>query len=556
MSLYLHQIYSNIYPTAGKQNQKIVKSIISDKTNSEILILHQKFYQLLVNIKLNQFSDIIPEIEVKSYKLHDSLEIQKCIKKYLPSLNKTPNFHVITNDFEIEKFVNYINEIYDISKKIEKLFNNNLDNKNLENDNLENDNLENDNLENDNLENDNLENDNLENDNLENDEKPVSLLSNISNHIKSFFMPNEEDSDNESDTSSLWEETKHESNINNLITEPKENILNENMSFGTINNGTFMCPETQSFDVDGFSFVRRGRGLNYAPFNSFGEYDLYNNININYSSIPIGEHIITKTLDTPEITTEKDYNIINNPNIMEIIYISNSLWERKMLIMSNELSKIYLQNQPLFPEITVGLTYSVKWDDELSNCFNFKLSQIGSGYALDENTIPNIISSIKKFINIDNIYNKIHTNDDDSYKYIIDDYLSRSCYLSDNNSNTVSIETLYNDIIQYAMTIKSGSHLYITKNIIFNHLSDIFDLKSTNINHPIRNIVYTKINPFSNKPDYSLRIGVNRDTYNQLRNANQQIRSELKNPRLNISIWNNSTIEPDFMCKPLSINGD
>ena len=46
------------------------------------------------------------------------------------------------------------------------------------------------------------------------------------------------------------------------------------------------------------------------------------------------------------------------------------------------------------------------------------------------------------------------------------------------------------------------------------------------------------------------------DTIGQsLRNANLQIRSEPPNPQLSVSIWNNSTITPDFMRPPLQISG-
>lgn len=38
-----------------------------------------------------------------------------------------------------------------------------------------------------------------------------------------------------------------------------------------------------------------------------------------------------------------------------------------------------------------------------------------------------------------------------------------------------------------------------------------------------------------------------------LRNANQQIRSEPPNPQQNVSIWNQSTISPDFLRVPLEI---
>jgi hypothetical protein len=523
MSLYLHQIHSNIYPASDNHNQKIVKSIISDKTNSEILILHQKFYKLLVELKLNEFSDIIPEVEVVSYKLDDSVEIQKYIKKYLPSHNKTPNFHVISKDFEFEKLVKYINQIYDISKQIEGLFNN------INND-------------------ETLDDENLDDENLDGDEKPKSLISNISNHIKSLFISpkddSDNDSDNDSDTSSLWEEIKNETNNINLINKINQNIGNTDLINinGTV-NPIQMSQLQNTYDVEGFSFVRRGRGLNYAPYDSFG----INYSDDNYASLFYNEKIIpdTENIENPnnhQIEMKREYNIISNPNIMEFIYVSNSLWERKMLIMSNELSKIYLQNQSLFPEITIGLTYSIQWDNEIANCFNMKLNKI---YSLEPDTIPNIIKSIKQFIRIDNIETKAGTNIDDSYKYIIDDYLSKSCYLSDNNLNFVSLDTLYNDIIQYAMAIKAGSHLYITKDIIFNQLSDIFELNSKNINHPIRNLVYTKISPFSNNPDYGLRIGINRDmSNNNLRNSNLQLRSDVPNPKINVSIWNQSTIEP------------
>ena len=45
------------------------------------------------------------------------------------------------------------------------------------------------------------------------------------------------------------------------------------------------------------------------------------------------------------------------------------------------------------------------------------------------------------------------------------------------------------------------------------------------------------------------------DTIGQsLRNANLQIRSEPPNPQLSVSIWNNSTITPDFLRPPLEIS--
>ena len=44
------------------------------------------------------------------------------------------------------------------------------------------------------------------------------------------------------------------------------------------------------------------------------------------------------------------------------------------------------------------------------------------------------------------------------------------------------------------------------------------------------------------------------DTIGQsLRNANLQIRSEPPNPQTNVSIWNNSTITPDFLRVPMEI---
>ena len=44
------------------------------------------------------------------------------------------------------------------------------------------------------------------------------------------------------------------------------------------------------------------------------------------------------------------------------------------------------------------------------------------------------------------------------------------------------------------------------------------------------------------------------DTIGQtLRNANLQIRSEPPNPQMSVSIWNQSTIEPDFMRPPLEL---
>lgn len=49
-------------------------------------------------------------------------------------------------------------------------------------------------------------------------------------------------------------------------------------------------------------------------------------------------------------------------------------------------------------------------------------------------------------------------------------------------------------------------------------------------------------------------LGVN-SVGSTLRNANMQIRSELPNPRTQVSPWLNSTIEPDLNRKPLEING-
>lgn len=49
-------------------------------------------------------------------------------------------------------------------------------------------------------------------------------------------------------------------------------------------------------------------------------------------------------------------------------------------------------------------------------------------------------------------------------------------------------------------------------------------------------------------------LGVN-SVGSTLRNANMQLRSELPNPRTQVSPWLNSTIEPDLNRKPLEING-
>ncbi len=44
------------------------------------------------------------------------------------------------------------------------------------------------------------------------------------------------------------------------------------------------------------------------------------------------------------------------------------------------------------------------------------------------------------------------------------------------------------------------------------------------------------------------------DTVGQsMRNSNLQLRSEPPNPQMSVSIWNNSTIEPDFLRVPLEI---
>ena len=40
-----------------------------------------------------------------------------------------------------------------------------------------------------------------------------------------------------------------------------------------------------------------------------------------------------------------------------------------------------------------------------------------------------------------------------------------------------------------------------------------------------------------------------------LRNANLQLRSEPPNPQVNVGPWNHSTIEPDFVQRPLEIGG-
>jgi len=40
-----------------------------------------------------------------------------------------------------------------------------------------------------------------------------------------------------------------------------------------------------------------------------------------------------------------------------------------------------------------------------------------------------------------------------------------------------------------------------------------------------------------------------------MRNANLQVRSEPPNPQMNVGPWNHSTIEPDFVQRPLEIGG-
>jgi hypothetical protein len=49
-------------------------------------------------------------------------------------------------------------------------------------------------------------------------------------------------------------------------------------------------------------------------------------------------------------------------------------------------------------------------------------------------------------------------------------------------------------------------------------------------------------------------VGIN-TVAGSLRNANLQLRSEVPNPRGRVSVWNESTIEPDLHRRPLEIDG-
>ena len=73
------------------------------------------------------------------------------------------------------------------------------------------------------------------------------------------------------------------------------------------------------------------------------------------------------------------------------------------------------------------------------------------------------------------------------------------------------------------------------------------------------NSLWAQLNP-AGKGDLSninlLKAGyhIGIDTIGQsLRNANLQIRSEVPNPQVAVSVWNQSTITPDFMRPPLEL---
>jgi hypothetical protein len=178
--------------------------------------------------------------------------------------------------------------------------------------------------------------------------------------------------------------------------------------------------------------------------------------------------------------------------------------------------------------------------------------------AFKENTIGFIIVSIIGFYIVFMFYKYFETKGKSGFEYL-------------NTNNNVAYKNTNLDQQKNIQTVKPSQPL--GQNEVFAAVKGIqttsqgipSSCNKANITNPEEllpkddNNQWAQLNPSGqgmlaniNLLKAGYHIGI--DSIGQtLRNANQQLRSEPPNPQLSVSIWNQSTISPDFLRVPLEI---
>lgn len=609
MPLYLHKINSSIYPESG------VKYLISDKSNQDILNLHQKMYQMLVDVKLNGFLDSKPTIDVKSYALNDSEEIQRYFK-YLNRINQTPNFYYQdpSSQEDIDKIVERINQISEISNSIREIcFPLSPSQITISRDSSWSEISEN-----------NSEFDDEEKSDEEKSKKTWTQS------IKSFLIGKEESEQLETELEE-WEEEEleqeeesessiepteknvvfcQESNDMDFLRPVQEEKLSEkkleedrgfkvgeglNVSkvldeykpsseevIQMLSDGSNFTESKKDMELEGYNWYRRGRKLDYAYLDlssydhSYVNSEKKDTFNLNsqarfevWHSRPTNPKVSTQEASDKEILEGV------NDDCLELVFIEKSVWDKKMVIMTQGFRYLYFSNKELFPEIQVGLISPLKWSIDTQTLLEIKLNQLCVNHTeLNGTLIAKLVKKIKAFVkNDENVTNNEYPGQfEDRFigikkspqghledlKEIVDTYLSATCYRSPDKTSSVSVWGLYNNIYQHIMKTASSSGLQImlTTKIIADRIQHIYNLPTTNYAFGGEHIEtgYLVYNPANvnninnNHGESGVQFISNIGTH---KIPSQQVRSE---PQVIVSPWV-SSVGQDVSKPPFQIGG-
>ena len=181
--------------------------------------------------------------------------------------------------------------------------------------------------------------------------------------------------------------------------------------------------------------------------------------------------------------------------------------------------------------------------------------------AFKENTIGFIIISIIGFYVIFMFYKYFQSKGNPGFEYLN----TNNNVAYKNTNNNANIQKNNNQTVKPSEPLGQNEVFSSVKGIQTTSQGIPSSCNKANINNPEEllpkddNNQWAQLNPSGqgmlaniNLLKAGYHIGI--DSIGQtLRNANQQLRSEPPNPQLSVSIWNQSTISPDFLRVPLEI---
>lgn len=179
--------------------------------------------------------------------------------------------------------------------------------------------------------------------------------------------------------------------------------------------------------------------------------------------------------------------------------------------------------------------------------------------AFKENTIGFIIISIVGFYILYMFYKYFETKGTSGFEFLENN--SNSAYKNTPSSN----QQMGNQAVKPSEPLGQNEVFASVKGIQTTQQGIPSSCNKANITNPDEllpkdvNNQWAQLNPSGqgmlaniNLLKAGYHIGI--DSIGQtLKNANQQLRSEPPNPQMNVSIWNQSTISPDFLRVPLEI---